>query len=298
MFSIYVGGEHAHIKFGGWDQGAILGDNTQLSMYTARIEQGYGLNYTKFSIGGDDLVFNGGEEQSIIFDPSLPYIYLPAPDFKILGDKINKLFAQFKDFETAPFICDTSSGHCLMENSCDWVRKEMKYRFELEFTISDENNNDFVIKIPEDQMLREVRNVVPSAPVACFLPFYSNAKTLPNKWILGAVAMQNYYTVYDLTPADGSLSVGLAPINPDYQQDSVLPELVKDHAAVIVSIVVAVLVLVAAVCYIKKKRQQQSQNVIFETYQQYNFGKPESQNLVKKGFNNSETTSYENSLKA
>ena len=65
-------------------------------------------------------------------------------------------------------------------------------------------------------MLREVRNIVPAAPVACFLPFYSNGLTLENKWVLGAVAMQNYYIVYDLTPSDGSLSVGLAPINPDY----------------------------------------------------------------------------------
>jgi hypothetical protein len=72
---------------------------------------------------------------------------------------------------------------------------------------------------------------------------------------------------------------------------------VKDHAAIIVSIVVAVLILIGAICYYKKKKQQANQNVIFETYQQYNFDK-ESEKLVnKKGVNYSETTSNENTGK-
>ena len=145
-----------------------------------------------------------------------------------------------------------------MENSCAWTKKEMKQPFDLKFTISDENGNDFVIEIPEDQMLREVRDVVPYAPVACFLPFYSNRATLPNKWVLGSVAMQNYYMVYDLTPADGSLSVGIAPKNPEFGPDSILPELAKDHAAVIVSVVAIILVVIGTVIYCRKKRAQQN----------------------------------------
>ena len=59
MFSIYVGDSEPHIKFGGWDQGALL-ENDQLSMFTATVLNGYGVLYTGFNLGGKDIVLNGG----------------------------------------------------------------------------------------------------------------------------------------------------------------------------------------------------------------------------------------------
>ena len=70
-------------------------------MFTTKSLTGYEVNFSNFNIGGTDLVFNGGESQSLIFDPSLPYIYMPLIDFNVLSLKINKLFGYFLDFETA-----------------------------------------------------------------------------------------------------------------------------------------------------------------------------------------------------
>jgi hypothetical protein len=50
----------------------------------------------------------------------------------------------------------------------------------------------------------------------CFLPFYNNKDTMNNTWVLGSIVMDNYYTVFDLTPADGSVSIGVAKKNTNF----------------------------------------------------------------------------------
>jgi hypothetical protein len=64
-------------------------------------------------------------------------------------------------------------------------------------------------------MLREDTSLV-LVQKACFLPFYNNKNTMNNTWVLGSIVMDNYYTVFDLTPADGSVSVGVAKKNPKF----------------------------------------------------------------------------------
>jgi hypothetical protein len=92
--------------------------------------------------------------------------------------------------------------------------------------------------------------------------------------------MENYYTVYDLTPSDGSLSVGLAQKNPDYGADPILPQLVKDHATVIACSIIAVILLIAAACFYRKKKKDMDTTVVFETYKQYDFGDIKSQKIT------------------
>jgi hypothetical protein len=89
VFSIFVGGVDAHIKFGSWDQGAIQNDRF-LSMFESTNQTfGYGVKFTKFSIGGTDIELNGGYAQTAVFDPSLPYIYMPEADFKLVSKQMN-----------------------------------------------------------------------------------------------------------------------------------------------------------------------------------------------------------------
>ena len=104
VFAIYLGGDDAHIKFGSWDKGAILGD---LSMFPAS-ENGYGALFTHLHLGGKELVLNKGIAQSIIFDPSTPFIYLPMADFSALSVRLNLLFSNFMNLDRD--ICDAYDG--------------------------------------------------------------------------------------------------------------------------------------------------------------------------------------------
>ena len=120
VFSIYLGGDDAHIKFGGWDSGAIL-EGKKPFMFP-KITEPLGASFTKLTLGGVDLELNGGLAQTMVFDPSTPYIYLPLPDFTVVKTKINEIFAKFRNIDRTN-ICDTYDGQCMIENSCNYVRK-------------------------------------------------------------------------------------------------------------------------------------------------------------------------------
>jgi hypothetical protein len=68
-------------------------------------------------------------------------------------------------------------------------------------------------------MLRDVTRMM-FAEGSCFLPFYNNKDTMNDTWVLGSIVLNNYYTVFDLTPEDGSLSIGVAKKNPTFVKDS------------------------------------------------------------------------------
>ena len=81
-----------------------------------------GASFTKFTLGGEDMVLNDGEAQTMVFDPSTPYIYLPLTDFTVLKTKLNVIFKNFRDSSRIS-ICDTFDGQCMIENSCTYVKK-------------------------------------------------------------------------------------------------------------------------------------------------------------------------------
>lgn len=107
-------------------------------MFKATIENGYGVEFTNFKMGGKDIQLNGGIAQSVVFDPSAPYIYLPEADFKVVLDEVDKIFWNFKDIER-PHICDAYEGNCFMENSCDYTRKNAKNPYSMKLTLTDEH---------------------------------------------------------------------------------------------------------------------------------------------------------------
>lgn len=219
----------------------------------------------------------------------MPYIYVPEADFSLIKTRIDKMFSIFKDLEHRPYICDATEGNCYMENSCDYTRSKMNTPYGMTLTLSDGKGKDFVIEVSESQMLRDVNNVIPTSNKACFLPFYTNRKTQPNTWVVGSLVMNNYYTVYDLTPSDGSLSFGIAPKNPKFGEDVHPvdpPTPLKDHKAALIAVVLTMLILgLFAFCLYRKHKREMDSTVVFETYKEYDFGQ------LKKGDKSHLTTS-------
>ena len=109
----------------------------------------------------------------------------------------------------------------------------------------------------------------------CLLPFYNNKKTLDKTWVLGGIVLDNHYTVFDLTPTDGSLSVGIARKNPlyVYPQPSAggggakpIHDKLKRNIEIIVGVFVIVALGIFAGVQCQKRRQarQMDPNFNFE----------------------------------
>jgi hypothetical protein len=104
-------------------------------------------------------------------------------------------------------------------------------------------------------MLRDDSTGGVTVDKVCYLPFYNNRNALSNTWVLGSIAMQNYYTVYDLTPADGSVSIGVAKKNLTYDYTNFIddngnlpePHKMADRPKVVVVVFIVVFVLACLV---------------------------------------------------
>ena len=82
---------------------------------------------------------NGGSAQTMVFDPSTPYIYLPLADFTVVKTKINQIFSQFRSLDRVS-VCDAYDGQCMIENSCNYVRTKLgDVPFGIEMTLTDEH---------------------------------------------------------------------------------------------------------------------------------------------------------------
>lgn len=74
--------------------------------------------------------------------------------------------------------------------------------------------------------------------------------------------MNNYYTVFDLTPADGSVSIGVAKKNPSFNPDpddsGSIPELIKKHGGVIAAVIILLVLgfIAGGIIYKKRKTRQ------------------------------------------
>ena len=79
---------------------------------------------------------------------------------------------------------------------------------------------------------------------------------MENTWVLGSIVMNNYYTVFDLTPADGSLSIGVAKKNPMFihPYSNTIPEVIKKHMVAIAAVVITVLLVCLAGGFLYKRR--------------------------------------------
>lgn len=175
-------------------------------------------------------------------------------------------------------VCNTFDGQCYMENSCDYVRRNVKGPFGMKITLTDEHDQEFILELTEEQMLRDVTGLA-MVDKACFLPFYNSAKTSPNTWVVGSIVLDSFYTVYDLTSETGDLAVGIQQKSPNFVPDTddgggggggITPEDIKRHGALIATIIVFLIIGAMICCFLyKKKKQAKESNVVFETYKQY-----------------------------
>ena len=116
-------------------------------------------------------------------------------------------------------------------------------------------------------MLRDVTGL-PMVDKACFLPFYSNAGTNPNTWVVGSIVLDSYYTVYDLT---GDLSVGIAPKSPNFDPDidtgggGFSPENIRKHGGLRATIIMFVGIGCTTCGLIYKRKVKNEQDTVFET---------------------------------
>jgi hypothetical protein len=74
----------------------------------------------------------------VILDPGRPFIYMPAEDFSLVSEQVNKIFANFKNIERMD-ICDDYNRNCLIENTCEFVKNNLKSPFAVKITITDEH---------------------------------------------------------------------------------------------------------------------------------------------------------------
>ena len=84
--------------------------------------------------------------------------------------------------------------------------------------MTDEHQQDFVITVPAENLLRDSNEVV-GVDRACFLPFYTNGDTNKNTWVLGSVVLNDHYLVYDMTAESNLISLGIAKNDPSFVPD-------------------------------------------------------------------------------
>ena len=83
----------------------------------------------------------------MVFDPSVPFIYLPEADFIVVSAEFDRIFANFKN-AAKESICDTIEGNCYIEETCVNIRKNLKFpEFGVNITLTDddENKKDYAI---------------------------------------------------------------------------------------------------------------------------------------------------------
>jgi hypothetical protein len=181
-----------------------------------------------------------------------------------------------------------------MEYTCDYVMKHKKGPFDMKITLSDKHQIDNVLEVSEEQMLTQADGRAHLTDYICNLPIYSSKDLYPGTWILGAVVMQNYYTVFDLSQDSGIIGVGVALKNPKFEPDTdddggggdIIPEHIKTHGTLIaVTLIIVSFICIGVGCYYKKKKDGRDASFVFETYKQYSdFGG------MKMGGNNQKVT--------
>jgi hypothetical protein len=242
-------------------------------------------------------------------------MYIPYNDFYKITAPINKIFNQFAGVNRRGYACFDQAGNCFLDASCEDVRAAVDTPFGVTLKLDDGTGNTFQLDLTEDKML--IPQVDNTGKDVCLLPFFIQ-RNQAKSWALGSIFMNQYYVVYDASneATDYNL-MGIAPRNPEeILPDDPTPgptppgptppgptpgptpgpddggdsEDGGSKAPLIIAILVALLLVTGCIVVLVKKRNaQQGDNVVFETYQQYEeFG---DNKLNKKGINASSSNS-------
>lgn len=78
IFSIFVSlkaGNNSYIKFGGWDKGAVMGDDDPV-VIKAATDESFGLKFKDFVFANQEIPLSL-ENSTVLFDPAVRYIHVP-----------------------------------------------------------------------------------------------------------------------------------------------------------------------------------------------------------------------------
>ena len=162
--------------------------------------------------------FTTNVTRQINFNPSVESIYMPKDDFDQVMNPFNTLNTSWFDF----FWCDTYLKQCFYNTTCDEVKSVyVQNHKELDFHIQLENGE---MTIPWEDLYVDGNYINPFAVEnRCYIQILYDEKLKRGTWELGAVAMKNYYFVYDLTsrqdnstsPATSYRTLGIGLKNSD-----------------------------------------------------------------------------------
>lgn len=104
----------------------------------------------------------------------------------------------------------------------------MLVKSDLEFSILDKNGEEQIFSLRLSDLLLKGSRFKMSDSNNCFLPIFKLPSNLnQDKWLLGTLFLNEYYTAYDMTPYDEDgedyLQVGIGRINPNGLEQELQP---------------------------------------------------------------------------
>ena len=142
-----------------------------------------------------------------IFEPAFPYVYMPVGDYMRWMTTIS---TQYKDKQ---INCNPLSGtKCYFANSCDHVRNFVQMKPQ-KFELGDSNTGSFTVTMDLSKLLIPGQNVGGKIG-QCYIGMFSSKSIEMDTWYIGNIVMEEYYVVYDATPAEQGqdwIQLGIAP---------------------------------------------------------------------------------------
>jgi hypothetical protein len=139
----------------------------------------------------------GDPTRAMMFDPGLPYIYIPNEDFTLLAGAISE--------EDRTIHCEShaASNFCKWNSPCSQV---VDAGWTLNYNVFDSTGVQNSYTIPMSQKAY-AQNYIPGNLVGdsvdtCYLPIFKSMYGDQNTWYAGASFMSWFYLSYDMTPFD------------------------------------------------------------------------------------------------
>ena len=188
LFSVFVSNDRgltSHIKFGDWDQSAIVPGKT-LQMFKTN-------DINAWSLPAKDINWNHkliltDVPKNIQLNPHLPYMYIPKGSWTHLAFNIQPVLPELD--------CSFSTGACIFPKSCDNYKN---FDYPLSIVLHDgeaEQSMDFKMA----DILVPGGNFGDSDD-KCYMTVFMGTKNREGEiWELGTIFFKKYYVVYDMTP--------------------------------------------------------------------------------------------------
>ena len=205
LWTEFSEGNSSIIKLGSWDEHGVE-DGKELSIIRTPTKYSWLFKIKSSTYSGKDIIPEG-QSRLVNFDPQLPYIYIPQPDFRNFMSIVSSMFPD-------QVICKDT--HCYFVNRCAHVTEQWQ-----DFTIQiyDSINTSPEFKIPEQDMLVSGETFADEVDT-CYIGIFPNGNSkILQSWYVGNLFMKSYYMVYDLSTFDEHgedyLQIGIGPKNPN-----------------------------------------------------------------------------------